>query len=141
MNRIGRLGAKRASPLALALAACSALAQPLADPMRPPQQASAPAPGGDKASSEAPAVPQLHTILISGTRKLAVIDGATVPLGGRVGDAKVVRIAEAEVTLRRGEELQVLKLHAGVEKTRVGDRAAAKKRAARNPAQGSKGAR
>jgi MSHA biogenesis protein MshK len=56
-------------------------------------------------------------VLISGTRKLAVIDGLTVPLGGKVGGAIVVGIDETEVQLRQGDEVQTLKLYPGIEKS------------------------
>jgi MSHA biogenesis protein MshK len=55
-------------------------------------------------------------VLISPGRKLAVIDGRTVTLGERVGDATVVAIAPAQVILQRGGSYQTLKLHPGIEK-------------------------
>lgn len=90
-------------------AACSAAAQPLADPTRPPSFSSS------QARSEAPAA-RLQSVLISPARKLAVIDGQTVMLGGRVGNATVVAIAPTEVVLRSGAAYQTLKLYPGIEK-------------------------
>jgi len=89
--------------------------QGLADPTRPP------APRAPEGAESAPgATPQpthrLQSVLISGTRKLAVIDGQTVPLGGEVGGATLTAISETGVTLRRGAETETLKLNPGVEK-------------------------
>jgi MSHA biogenesis protein MshK len=121
MNWIGLLYAKRAAPLALACATWGALAQALSDPMRPPQPPASAAPAAPSAESpDAPPVSQLNAVLISGGRKLAVINGTAVPLGGRVGEAKVVRITETEVTVRRGDALETLRLHPAVEKHAVG---------------------
>ena len=87
----------------------------LADPMRPP---AAPA-GSGGAQDEAPAGRQLQSVLLSRGRKLAVIDGTMVPLGGMVGDARLVKISETEVTLKNGDEIEVLKLYPGVDKQPV----------------------
>lgn len=89
----------------------SAAAQPLADPMRPPVLG--PLPGAPAAT----AGPVVDTIIIGAGRRYAVIDGQTVTQGGRVGDARVVRIAETEVTLRSAAgETRVLKLLPQVQK-------------------------
>ncbi|WP_426337767.1 MSHA biogenesis protein MshK [Pseudoduganella sp. S-14] len=97
------------------LAAIPALAQTaLPDPTRPPLEALAP-----QAERSGPAVaavaagPQLQSVLLArrpGGRKLAVIDGAIVPLGGKVGGAVLVEVREGAVVLQRGKQKQVLKL-------------------------------
>lgn len=74
----------------------AALAQPLADPTRPPAQASA------AARQAEPPRQRLQSVLISARRSIAVIDGRPVPLGGRVGDATLVSIEPSEVMLERG---------------------------------------
>lgn len=93
--------------LALALlagsAAADALPRPLSDPTRPPSMS-------PETGEAQPQETRLQSILISPGRKLAVIDGKTVPLGGRVGDATLVAIGVAEVTLRRGQQLETLHL-------------------------------
>jgi MSHA biogenesis protein MshK len=61
----------------------------------------------------------LQSILISPQRKLAVIDGRTVPLGGEVNGAKLVAITEGGVTLRRGAQTETLRLNPGIEKKAV----------------------
>ena len=97
----------------LLAAAAGSHAQALVDPTRPPN-AVAPT---DTASE--PAANQLQSVLISQGRRIAVINGETVPLGGRIGDATVVRISATEVTLKRGDELEVLGMFSGVEKKSV----------------------
>lgn len=92
------------------LAATAAAAQGLSDPTRPPS-ASAPS----AARSEAPPA-RLQSVLISPGRKLAVIDGQTVALGGRLGEAIVVAIAPTQVVLQTGASYQTLRLFPGIEK-------------------------
>ena len=58
----------------------------------------------------------LQSVLISPTRKAAIISGRTVALGEKLGDAKVVKITETEVVLRNGKEMQTLKLFPDIEK-------------------------
>ena len=48
-----------------------------------------------------------------------MIDGNTVPLGGKLDDAVLVGIAETHVTLRRGTALEVLPLYPGIERKPV----------------------
>ena len=60
--------------------------------------------------------PVLQSVMISPQRKLAVISGVKVDLGGKYADAKLIRISEGEAVLQRGGELQTLKLFPGVEK-------------------------
>lgn len=100
----------------------------LADPMRPPS-----AGAFSTAQEEGPAGRQLQSVLVSGGRKLAVIDGTMVPLGGMVGEARVVNISENAVTLKTGSEIEVLKMYPTVEKRPV-KRAAPRARGA-DPAQ------
>lgn len=83
----------------------------LADPTRPPYGGSA------LAGSDAPAAgPELQSVLISSTRKVAVINGQTVPLGGKFRDATVTRITASGVELRNGSQVEMLRLFPQVEK-------------------------
>lgn len=100
--------------LAGMLAMASARAQALTDPTRPPQEV---APGD--APQEAGGT-QLQSVLISPRRRLAIINGAVVSPGDTVGEAKVVKITETEVVLRKGGETEVLKLFPGVDKQAAG---------------------
>jgi len=111
-----------AQPAAMA-AACALLiliatcvhGQELTDPTRPPASIAAPqALPGEKLNTP----PELQSVLISPTRRVAVIDGQTVALGEKFGEARVVRIAEDEVVLRNGQDQQVLKLFPAIEKRR-----------------------
>lgn len=102
-----RLIALAASSLVLG----AALAQPLADPTRPPNE-------GRTASTQSEPAPatRLQSVLISSARSIAVIDGRAVRLGERVGDATVVAIEPGEVILRRGaahERLTLVPLAVG----------------------------
>ncbi len=97
------------------IAATPVLAQnALPDPTRPPPEVLAPQ--GERsgpAVAVAAAGPQLQSVLVArrpGGRRLAVIDGAIVPLGGKVGGAVLVEVRESAVVLQRGKQKQVLKL-------------------------------
>lgn len=86
----------------------------LVDPTRPPSMTAATTRDG---APEHAASQRLQSILISPTRKLAVIDGRTVTEGSRVDAATVVQIAETRVTLRQGAELLTLELYPGIQRT------------------------
>jgi MSHA biogenesis protein MshK len=60
--------------------------------------------------------PDLQSVLISTTRNVAVINGQTVPLGGKFRDATLTRITESGVELRSGSQIKVLRLFPQVEK-------------------------
>ena len=105
---------------AIGLGAClvagAAPAQALRDPTRPPAGLTAGQGGAARIAPAAPRAPQLQSVLVSrqpGGRHVAVIDGETVRVGDRVAGARVTRIGQNEVELRRGEARQVLTLHAG----------------------------
>ena len=114
----------------VAWTAVTARAQALVDPTRPPN-----APVGGE-MPEANGGTQLQSILIASNRKLAIINGTTVPLGGMVGEAKVVKITETEVTLRKGDETEVLRLYPGIDKAPVKRRAHGSRRPALQQPQG-----
>ena len=97
--------------LAASSASQAALGQPLGDPMRPPEASASPS-----IEPRTEASTRLQSVLISGHRRAAVIDGRSVGLGERIGDATVVAISPSEVTLQRGSERQTLKLYPGTEK-------------------------
>lgn len=95
-----------------ALLGTGAVAAPFADPTQPPGAIS----GDAEAGSSSAEGPRLQSILISPHRRVAVIGGQTVPLGGMYGGARVVRITESEVVLQTGQERQSLKLHPDIDK-------------------------
>lgn len=114
MKRILRQGTSTVAVL-LWCAAGPALAQ--SDPTRPPQLLAAPAAAAGGTAE--PGGQRLAAIMLSKDRKFAVIDGQEVALGGRLGDARLVRLTETEATLRSRTETVVLKLGADL-KTPVG---------------------
>jgi MSHA biogenesis protein MshK len=100
--------------LAASLTAAPSGAQMLQDPTRPP---SVLAPAGDVAGEPGPAAaPVLQSVIVSQSRKMAIINGKTVGLGEKYGDARVVKITESEVVLRDGTGTQTLKLFPSIEK-------------------------
>lgn len=90
----------------------AAAAQPLGDPTRPPSVLD----GASREEGPGPGEPRLQSVLLSPARKLAVIDGSAVPLGGRIGAATVVDISPSEVLLKDAQGTRVLKLNPAVEK-------------------------
>ncbi|MDA8107018.1 MAG: MSHA biogenesis protein MshK [Betaproteobacteria bacterium] len=73
------------------------------DPTRPPNAI-------PEGSAATPGEPRLQSVLIAPGRRVAVIDGQPVTVGGKIADSTVVRIAVGEVMLRQGEETRTLKL-------------------------------
>lgn len=104
--------ASLAATQALAAEADSGFAaRGFADPTRPPYSGQALGP------EESPvAGPELQSVLISATRNFAVINGQTVPLGGKFRDATLTRITETGVELRNGSRIEVLRLFPQVHK-------------------------
>lgn len=94
-------------------------AEDLPDPTRPPASIFAPAGGAGSGRGAAEFQSSgLHTIIISDTRRAAIIDGKTVELGGAHGDARLVEVNEGGVVLQRAQSRQVLTLFPGVKITR-----------------------
>ena len=93
---------------------CCQAAENWPDPTRPPDVFGG---GGDEGVEVAPPpVPVLQSILLSATRKVAVISGQPVALGGKFGEARLVKLTPSEAVLQTGDTLQVLKLFPDVEK-------------------------
>jgi MSHA biogenesis protein MshK len=53
-------------------------------------------------------------VIISSDRRQATINGRTVTLGGRYGDATLVRISDAEIVLQKPDSTEVIKLYSSV---------------------------
>lgn len=98
--------------IAMTAIATTALGQGqiVTDPTRPPAAIAVEAPRGAGAGN------RLQSVVISPTRRAAIIDGAVVELGGKHGDAVLTRVAEDEVVLKSGDSRQVLRLHPSVDK-------------------------
>ncbi|MFZ6673605.1 MSHA biogenesis protein MshK [Undibacterium sp. Xuan67W] len=88
-------------------------AQSIPDPTRPPDTLLLPATTG---SNEIAAGPVLQSVLISPSRRLAIISGKTLGLNDKFNEQTVIKINETEVVLRNGKELQTLKLFPDFEK-------------------------
>jgi MSHA biogenesis protein MshK len=83
----------------------NATAEALPDPTRPPGSFGQPQDGGPTPG------PVLQSVLISPTRRVAIISGKTLRVGDKFNDAQLVKISENEVVLRTGKNLEVLKLY------------------------------
>ncbi|MGH8686101.1 MAG: MSHA biogenesis protein MshK [Burkholderiales bacterium] len=105
--------------------ACAARAQPapLVDPTRPPiVEPERPADAGQK-----PAGPRLQSVLISPSRRVAVIDGNAVAVGEKFGEATVTAISEGAVVLRYADRKETLHLLPDVQRRAREERGAALK--------------
>lgn len=105
----------------LLCAAAPASAQEfLSDPTRPAIEMSPAASGASAASGMAGAaaqpVPQagLQSVIISPQHRAAVINGQTVELGGKVGDATLLEVRESSVVLDSAQGKRVMELFPGV---------------------------
>lgn len=85
----------------------SVYAEPLKDPTRPAnyQQKS-----GSRVGTKAAPRWVLSSTLISPTRRLATINGKTLAVGGQIGNARVLSIEAAKVSLKDGSKEIVLQL-------------------------------
>jgi MSHA biogenesis protein MshK len=98
--------------------ASAAWGQALTDPTRPPQAwlDAQPKTAGAPAAPEQEPAPQLQSLLISGSRKYAIIEGQVVKAGDTVKGFRVVAVGPAGVVLRSEHETQTLKLFPDVDK-------------------------
>ncbi|MGZ5233554.1 MAG: MSHA biogenesis protein MshK [Burkholderiales bacterium] len=93
----------------------SGTAQSINDPTRPPGAV----PSADTEPEQARA-PVLQSVLITPTHRAAIINGQRVELGGRYGEARVLKITETEVVLRSVTGTEVLKMYPNVDKALKG---------------------
>ena len=100
--------------LIIALGAPRSLAQGLNDPTRPPREILGGADAAEPAANLSPA----QVLIISTDRRQATINGQTVVLGGRYGNATLVRIGDEEIVLRRADSTEVIKLYSSVYRTK-----------------------
>jgi MSHA biogenesis protein MshK len=87
----------------------SARAETLVDPTRPPAQNNSIAtPIASQVVSSPPS--GLQSILISRTRRAAIIDGKTIALGQLYGESRLVEVNESSVVVMDSHGRRVLKL-------------------------------
>ena len=96
----------------LAFMPVAASPQVVNDPTRPPDGFAAGDPG---AAGDAGGGLVLQSVMISPSRKAAIINGEMVRLGEKYGDAVLIKVTENEVVLKSGNATQVLKMYPGVE--------------------------
>ena len=64
--------------------------------------------------------PVLQSVLLSSSRKLAVISGKTYKVGDKVGEATLLKVSEYEAVLRNSDStLQTLNMYPGVMKKMI----------------------
>jgi len=95
--------------------------EPLPDPTKPavelPYESEAGKAG--EATVPAPKKEGLQSIIISPQHRAAVINGETIELGGKIGDATLVEINEKSVTLEGAQGKRVMEIFPGVYLSKV----------------------
>lgn len=89
---------KHLAAACLLVLATAVAADPVPDPMRPPDAPVSAVAGG-------PAAPVVSAVFVSGTRRVAVVDGRLVHAGDRVGDCEVAAVDPRGLTCRGGAVL------------------------------------
>ena len=111
------------SPVVVALAVPGSIAYGqasglLPDPTRPPLQADPTPAATQTAPDPAAALGGLQMIVLrKGNKSVAVINGVTVKIGGKVGDATLVQLTDSTAVLSGPAGREVLHMTPGVAKT------------------------
>ena len=92
-----------------------ACGQALSDPTRPPDAFRVPL-GSAPAAPVASQFASQPVVILSSDRRQVTINGQTAQLGGRIGNAKVIRISDTEVVLQSTDSTETIKLYGAVEK-------------------------
>ena len=119
-QRVGAAAPRLIISVFCLLSSAFCCAEDLPDPTRPPASIFSPL-GGTGVAHEMPAENHargLHTIIISETRRAAIIDGQTVELGEEHAGARLIEVNEGGVVLERGQSRQVLTLFPDIKITR-----------------------
>ena len=94
-------------------------AQALTDPTRPAVSLEVVEPSsGSEGQTELNQAQGLRLIIIQKNRRAAIIDGKTIELGGKVGDARLIEVNEGSVVLQGAQGRQVLTLFPRVKMTK-----------------------
>lgn len=97
----------------LCVAMAAQAQESLPDPTQPAREIYSP--GTRTGARASVAVPEeLKSIVISPRRRAAVINGVTVELGGKIGDATLVEVHDSSVVLQGPQGKRVLELFPGV---------------------------
>lgn len=92
----------------------------LPDPTRPPASLAQDAPKDAQATAEKIGANGLQTVILrKGKKPVAVINGESVELGGKLGDARLVKLSENEAVLQSENGKEVFHLTPGVERKNV----------------------
>lgn len=113
--RVGATASRLIISVFCFLSSAFCYAEELPDPTRPPAIIATPAIAGNGVAENQPA--GLQSIIISKTRRAAIIDGEAVELGGKHGDAKLIEVNEGSVVLRGAQGRQVMTLFPDVKMT------------------------
>ncbi|KAF0206190.1 MAG: hypothetical protein FD173_350 [Gallionellaceae bacterium] len=100
--------------LCLALPAHAIGIELLSDPTRPAIGISPASEAATGDTTQLPVKEGLQSVIISPQHRAAVINGITVELGGKVGDATLVEVRESSVVLQGAQGRRVLELFPGV---------------------------
>lgn len=109
--------ARRLIPVLLMLFAPCATQAQVADPTRPAIDTGSTAPEGMAAASASTGLQSI--IQRQSGKPAALINGVVVELGGKVGEARLVKIGEDFVVLRGAMGNETLRLTPGIEKKAV----------------------
>ena len=92
---------------------------PLADPTRPPAGVLESSDSGDMAGEKAGGRVLQSVLIPRHGKPLAVIDGQTVRLGQRFGEARLIRVSEHGAVLDGPQGIERLQLTPGIEKANI----------------------
>ncbi|MBI5007022.1 MAG: hypothetical protein HZB95_07835 [Nitrosomonadales bacterium] len=99
--------------VALAISCAASQAEVLPDPTRPAAEFLVPGSAGGDAKA-APTDEGLRTIIISSDRRSAVINGQQVPLGGKLGEERLMAVCEDSVVLQGANGRREISLYPDV---------------------------
>ena len=99
--------------MAALLGAPRVLAQGLNDPTRPPREILG---GSADAYQPARSWSPAQVVIISKDRRQATINGRTVNLGERYGNATVVRITDEEIVLQKPEATETIRFYSSIQR-------------------------
>lgn len=118
VNTRGQRHVARWAPTALLLVAAATEADGLPDPLRPPTSMLAPATAADPAAAPGADL-VLQSIVLADDRRVALVNGRPLRVGDRLGPWRLVRVGDADATLRGPDGERVLTLWTGIDKTPV----------------------